>query len=555
MSLGKSDENLPITENCVLKISITNVIPDRTTEGNLLDLDLLGFPSNPSMGLNDILLGLKNAKENVYVKGVLLDANFSPNSYATLEEIRNALIDFKKSGKFIIAYAEMMEEHSYYLASVADKIYLNPAGELFLRGFSHQTVYLKSALDKLGLKPELIRHGKFKAAGEPLISDRMSEENREQIKSYVGSLYHTFINKIASARKLNKDSTEQIVAHLQVRSALDAVQYKLIDGLKYEDQVHKEINKRMGKEPDSKLKMVGPDRLQENPEGSTKSKNKIAVVYFNGDIVSGQGTEESIGSDSYVATLQKIRRNETYKAVVLRINSPGGSALASDVIWREVELMRAKKPVLVSMGNVAASGGYYIGCNADTIVAQPNTITGSIGVFGLFLNAQELLNNKLGIHIETVKFGEYADLGSPDRPMTSAEKAIVQKEIDKVYTDFIQHVAAGRKLTAAQVDEIAQGRVWSGADALKIGLVDVIGGLDKTIEIAAKKANLSDYQIVELPELKDPFEQMMKKLTHRTQSYFVERELGENFLFYKEVKKALQHQGIQMRMGYEVRMN
>ena len=288
-------------------------------------------------------------------------------------------------------------------------------------------------------------------------------------------------------------------------------------------------------------------------KGNTSiSDNKIAVVYCVGDIMSGSGDDETIGSDRIAETIKKVREDDSYKALVIRVNSPGGSALASDVIWREITLCKKKKPVIVSMGAVAASGGYYIAAPADVIVAQPNTITGSIGVFGLMVNAKELLNNKLGVKIETVKFGEFSDLGSPDRPLTPAEKQVVQNAIDRVYNDFVKRVAEGRKLTEAQVDSIAQGRVWSGIEAKQIGLVDEFGGLDRAIEIAVKKAKLSEHRVVSLPELKDPLEELFKTMSGEASAYFMKQELGSNYQQYLEAKKALQYQGIQVRMPFTV---
>lgn len=545
-----------IAEHSVLHMQLSYLIPDRTAKSPFLNLPLPGLSGDRPMGLNEILSTLRKAKDNSSIDGILLGADISPNSYANLEEIRNALLDFKKSGKFIIAYGEMMDEHSYYVASVSDKVYLHPSGELFMKGLSSQTVYLKTALEKLGLEPVLIRHGKFKAAGEPLIADHMSNENRAQVEAYVGSLYQTLLAKVAESRKMPKEKLQEIVEQLKVRAAEDAVTHHLVDGLKYADEVYADINVRCGKKKEDKVTLISMKRMRDETSTPEVNKDKIAVVYCVGDIVSGSGSDDMIGSDRYAETLEKIRRNDAYKAVVLRINSPGGSALASDVIWREVELLKkAGKPVIVSMGSVAASGGYYIGCGADAILAQPNTITGSIGVFGLFLNASELLNNKLGVHVETVKFGEYADLGSPDRPMTASEKEVLQQTIDKVYHDFISRVAQGRKLTLAQVDSLAQGRVWSGADAKKMGLIDGFGGLPRAIELAAKKADLSGYAVEEMPEMKDPLEELFSGFSASIKEKWLKEELGPVGGNYEQLKRALRYQGIQMRMLQEIKVD
>jgi protease-4 len=549
---GSSKQEFTLNEKSVFELDINYSIPERTLNNPFEGLNLGGFSNPKSIGLQDILSNIEKASENENVKGILLKAEVSQNSYATLEEIRNALIKFKKSGKFIYAYGEYMDEHAYYVASVSDKIFLNPAGELLLNGFSQQVVYLKGMFEKIGVEPQLIRHGKYKSAGEPFIADKMSNENRQQIEAYMGNLYSHFVVQIAKSRKINEADFRSIVNELKVRNATDAVNLKVIDGLKYRDEVEALIKTKLALEEKTKISFVNLGKMNKVKGNTSISDNKIAVVYCVGDIMSGTGDDETIGSDRIAETIKKVREDDTYKALVLRINSPGGSALASDVIWREITLCKKVKPVIVSMGAVAASGGYYIAAPADVIVAEPNTITGSIGVFGMLINAKELLNNKLGVKIETVKFGEFSDLGSPDRPLTGAERQVVQNAIDRVYADFVKRVAEGRKLTEAQVDSIAQGRVWSGIEAKKIGLVDEFGGLDRAIDIAVKKAKLSEHRVVSLPELKDPLEEVFKTMSGEASAYFMKQELGSNYQHYLEAKKALQYQGIQVRMPFTV---
>lgn len=549
---GSSKQEFTLNEKSVFELDINYSIPERTLNNPFEGLNLGGFSNPKSIGLQDILSSIDKASENENVKGILLKAEVSQNSYATLEEIRNALIKFKKSGKFIYAYGEYMDEHAYYVASVSDKIFLNPSGELLLNGFSQQVVYLKGMFEKIGVEPQLIRHGKYKSAGEPFIADKMSNENRQQIEAYMGNLYSHFVVQIAKSRKINEADFRNIVNELKVRNATDAVNLKVIDGLKYRDEVEALIKTKLALEEKTKISFVNLGKMNKVKGNTSISDNKIAVVYCVGDIMSGSGDDETIGSDRIAETIKKVREDDTYKALVLRINSPGGSALASDVIWREITLCKKVKPVIVSMGAVAASGGYYIAAPADVIVAEPNTITGSIGVFGMLINAKELLNNKLGVKIETVKFGEFSDLGSPDRPLTAAERQVVQNAIDRVYADFVKRVAEGRKLTEAQVDSIAQGRVWSGIEAKQIGLVDEFGGLDRAIEIAVKKAKLSEHRVVSLPELKDPLEEVFKTMSGEASAYFMKQELGSNYQHYLEAKKALQYQGIQVRMPFTV---
>lgn len=544
------DKDVEVKDQSVLKLSFNYIIPERTSNNPLENFDFVNMEGGNPAGLNDIIKSIRYAATDDKIKGIYLNVSVSPNSYGTLEEIREALIDFKKSKKFIIAYGEVMEEHSYYLASVADKIYLNPIGDLLFDGFSYTQMYLKGMLDKLGVQAQLIRHGKFKAAGEPFITDKMSDENREQIRSFTGSLFNHFITKIAEARKKPVEQVKEIAEKLLVQSAADAKQYGLVDDLKYEDEVDEELKKLTKSEKD--ISFVSLDKYRKTArEGKITAKDKIAVIYANGDIMSGEGNEQQVGSDGMAEAIRKARKDSSIKVIVLRVNSPGGSVIASEVIWREVVLAKKSKPVIVSFGAVAASGGYYIAAPADVIVAEPNTITGSIGVFGLLFNAEKLIKDKLGINVEKVKFGEYADLGSPDRPLNAAEIAIIQKMIDRTYTDFIKKVADGRKLTVEQVDAIAEGRVWSGTEAKNIGLVDEIGGLQKAIEIAVKKANLTDYRIVNLPEQKDPFDQLLKNFGSDASVFFAKQQLGENYQYLEQYHKLKNYQGIQVRLPFE----
>jgi protease-4 len=523
------------------------MIPERTSKNPFENFNFSSFEGDKNTGLNDLLKSIRYAATDDKIKGIYLHLTFSPNSYATLEEIRNALIEFKQSKKFIVAYGEVMEEHSYFLASVADKVYLNPAGELLINGFSYQEPYLKNMFEKIGVEPQLIRHGKYKAAGEPLIADKMSDANRLQIETFAGSIYKHFITKIAESRKKSYNK-------LLIQSPADAKKLGMIDGIKYEDEVIDELKKLSSTQEKNKINFVTSNSYSKSAKDKSKasSKNKIAVIYVNGDIVSGEGDNESAGSVSIAESISKARKDSSVKAIILRINSPGGSALASDVMWREVVLAKKSKPVIVSMGSLAASGGYYIAAPADVIVAEPNTITGSIGVFAVIMNAQKLLNDKLGIKFQTVKMGEYADLGTPDRPLTSGETAILQNGVDRIYNDFVSKVAEGRKLTNAQVDSIAQGRVWTGVDAIKIGLVDELGGMDKALSIAIKKAKIEDYKIVNYPEQKDPFDNLLKTFGDEASIYFTKKQLGEDYKYYEMLRKSARYQGMQARMLYDV---
>lgn len=552
MAGSSSNDKAELKDNSVLRLSLNYSIPERSSDNPFNNFDFVSMEGSNNPGLNDILKCIRHAATDDKIKGIYIDISFMINDYATLKEIRDEIIEFKKSKKFVIAYGEIIEEHGYYIASAADKVYINPTGTMLLDGFAYTSTYLKGMLDKIGVQPELIRHGKFKAAGEPFIADKMSDENRKQIESFMGGVYDNFITTIAASRKLTPEEFKNICNNLLVQSPEDAKSFKLIDGIKYHDEVDTELHERLKIEAKDKVDYVDiSDYRSKAKDGKITAKDKIAVIYAVGEIVDGDGEESQMGSIPIAAAIAKARKDSAVKAVVLRINSPGGSALASDVIWREVVLTKKAKPVIVSMGAVAASGGYYIAAPADVIVAEPNTITGSIGVFGMFINAEKLLKDKLGLKFEKVKFGEYSDLGSPDRAMTPAEKVIMQKMIDRIYHDFISKVAEGRKLSLEQVDSIAQGRVWAGVDAKTIGLVDEFGGLKEAIAIAAKKAKLDEYRITNLPEQKDPFEKILKSFGASASTYFVKQQLGEDYKYYQQLKNIQHMHGIKARMLWD----
>lgn len=554
MASKANNEEVKIETNSILKLNLNYAIPERTAKNSFKNFDFSKFENNNDLGLNDVLDNIKKASTDENIKGIYLEMGINMNSFATIEEIRNELLAFKKTNKFIVAYGELADQKSYYLASVADKIYLNPAGELVLNGLSSSVMYLKNMFEKIGVNPELIRHGKFKSAGEPLIADKMSEANKEQISTYLGSLYNTMVNGIAASRKKQPAEINSIINELMVQHPSDAVSLGLADGLKYDDEIELELKKLTAIDLASNLNFIGMEKYARTPNPTASiSEDKIAVIYCNGEIVSGESGDGNMGSETIAKAIKKVRLDDKYKAIVLRINSPGGSAMASDVIWREVTLAKKAKPVIVSMASVAASGGYYIAAPADVIVAEPNTITGSIGVFGLLFNAKELLNNKLGVNFQTVKIGEYADLGTPDRPLTVAERAIIQKGVDRIYMEFVSKVAQGRKLSEAQVDSIAQGRVWAATDAKKIGLVDEFGGLAKAIEIAKKKAKIDDCRLVNFPEMKDPFMTLIEDLSGQANLFFAKNSLTpEQIKMFENVNKIMRYRGVQARMNFDI---
>ena len=536
------DKDVKVEDNSILTVSFKTDIPERTPNNPLAGLDFLGFDDDKKTGLNDILASIKRAKTDDHIKGIFITESYMMAGQATTEEIRNALIDFKKSKKFIIAYSEIYTQGFYYLASVADKIYINPKGIFEFRGMSSQITFFKGALDKLGIEAQIIKVGTYKSAVEPFFLDKMSDANRQQVTSYLGSLYNQFLTGVSSSRKINKDSLYIMANQLRVHYPADALKYKLVDGLKYKDEVLDELKKLTNVSLKKDLKGIdlasyakekGTDASDENSKDDAK---QIAMIYASGEINGGEGDDNSIGSDRISAALRKARLNDKVKAVVLRVNSPGGSSLASDVIWREVALTKKVKPVIVSMGDYAASGGYYIACAADSIFAQPNTVTGSIGIFAILPNMQNFLNNKLGITFDGVKTGKYADLGDVSRPLTADEHAILQDEINHGYDDFTKAVAAGRNKTQAYINTIGQGRVWTGEQALKIGLVDRLGNINDAIASAAKKAKLKDYKVVAYPEQKGFFKGLTDDVQARVKVSMMQSELGDSYQYYSQLK-------------------
>ena len=520
-----------------MHIGLDYPIRERTDKNPFSEFSLIGFESKKKIGLNEILSGLEEAKSDDHIKGIYLDVSSISAGFATIEEIRNAMIDFKKSGKFILAYSEVYSQGAYYLATAADKIYLNPEGMIDFRGLSSETMFFKGALDKLGIEAQIIKVGTYKSAVEPFILDKMSEPNRQQVNSFLGSMYDHFLSEISKSRKIPKSTLFSLADSAKIRAPKDALVYKMIDGLKYKDEVLDELKALTGTDKKKDLKTVSIEEYAPSPdENKTASPNRIAVIYANGEITSGEGNDETMGSERISRAIRKARRDDKIKAIVLRVNSPGGSALASDVIWREMVLARKAKPLIVSMGDVAASGGYYISCAADSIFAQPNTITGSIGVFGIIPNMQKFFNDKLGITFDGVKTGKFADLGSVSRPLTDAEKMIFQQEVNKTYSTFTNKVADGRKKSQAYIDSIGQGRVWSGTEALQNGLVDKLGNIDDAIASAAKKANIKEYKIVNYPEQVDPLKSLFDHTGDKVRTYFIRQELGDQFIYYEQNK-------------------
>ncbi len=552
VSSAGSDKKVEVASNSIMHLSLNEPITERTDKNPFASFSFFGIDGKKSIGLNDILANIRDARDNDNIKGIYIDVTNVPAGFATTEEIRNALIEFKKSKKFIIAYGEVYSQGAYYLASVADKIYLNPEGLIDFRGLNSEITFFKGTLEKLQIEAQIIKVGTYKSAVEPFILDKMSDPNRKQVESFLGSMYDHFLTQISASRNIPKDSLFAIANNALIRNAQDALTYKMIDGLKYKDEVLAELKSRTGIKPESDIKSVNIADYSADDKNDGPSDSRIAIVYASGEITGGEGNDETIGSERISRAIRKARTDDKVKAVVLRVNSPGGSALASDVIWREVVLTKKVKPVIVSMGDVAASGGYYIACAADSIFAQPNTITGSIGVFGIIPNMKNFFNNKLGVTFDGVKTGKFSDLGTVTRPLTDVERMMIQKEVNNIYSSFTQKVAKGRNKTQSYIDSIGQGRVWSGAEALKIGLVDRLGNIDDAIHSAAKKAKLDNYKIVEYPSQIDPLESLFNKSGDKVRTYFTKKELGDNYTYYQQVKEALSITGIQTRLPYNI---
>jgi len=553
--ISSQDQPVKIDKHTVLHMKLTNPITDRSNKNPMENFDFESFQPVNQLGLNEILANIKKAKEDANIDGIYLDFTMIPAGMATIEEIRSALIDFKASGKFILSYADTYTQSTYYLASIADKVYLNPEGLLSWTGMRSEIMFFKEALEKIGIEAQIIRHGKFKSAVEPFMYNQMSPENREQIMTYMGSIWNHMLTRISESRNISIEQLNELADNLTLNNADAALEHGFVDGLKYKDEILAELKELTKKKESEKIKNVTLAKYTKVPKKrKSLEKDKIAVVYASGSVIMGEGAEGTIGSDRISKAIREARKDSSIKAIVFRVNSGGGSALASEVIWREVKLAQQVKPVIASLGDVAASGGYYIVAPAEKIVANPNTITGSIGVFGMIPNGKKLLNDKLGIHVDVAKTNKHADIYSFSRPLSAKEKETIQLNIEGVYETFITHVAEGRGMTKEEIDEIGQGRVWSGANAIEIGLIDEFGGLEKAIEIAAQTANLEKYRVIDYPKLKDPFQKLLEDLQGNVKASILKKELGNEYKYYQRLQDLKNMQGIQARIPYDIEL-
>ena len=555
-AMSSSSTKTVIASNSVLKLDLNQVIRENAAEEDPFT-ELLSGGNNPGqISLPQIQEALANAKIDPNIKGIYLKAEYPMAGLATLKEVREYLLDFKKSKKFIYSYGETMSEGGMYLCSVADKSYLTPQGGLDFNGLSAEYPFMKGLFDKVGIKPEIFKVGDYKSAVEPLILDKMSAFSREQTQSFISDMAGNFYGEIAQSRQIPVAELNTILNDALIQEPADAVKYKLITNVGYWDEFESVLHKTLGVKEDKKIEYIGinkylkADKLVKEGDNA----NRIAVIVGEGDIVSGEGDGDNIGSEKIVKELQKARKDSKIKAIVLRINSGGGSALASDVMWREVELTKKVKPVIASMGDYAASGGYYMAMACDTIVAQPTTLTGSIGIFGVIFNVEKLMSEKLGITFDGVVSHKYANSPSATRTMNDAEKNMIQNSVNKGYENFTAKAAKGRHMSIEQLKSIASGRVWTGTQGKANGLVDVLGGIDVAINIAAQKAKLKmgDYRVKYLPIKKSSFETIMEKFANNQEDAKLKAYLGDFAPYAKQLKNLQSLDKIQAKMPFDV---
>ncbi len=549
MSFGSSDK-YNLKDNTVLTLKLEGTLSERVEPNSFLDL--IGQNTDLEIGLDDILSSIKKAKENDNIKGIYINAGAFAASNASLKEIRDQLADFKESGKFIIAYADVYSQGCYYLSSVADKVIMNPQGNLDLHGLSSSPTFYKGLLDKIGIEMQIFKVGTFKSAVEPFMLDKMSDANREQVTAYISDIWSTITSEISDSRKISVDKINQLTDSLQTFKLANAsVTDGLVDTLMYETEVKEYLKDLLKVEKTKDVRMASIKDMTSVPfVKESNSKDVIAILYAEGSINNGSG-KDGITDKRYVKEIEKLKDNDKVKAVVFRVNSPGGSAYASEQIWKAITDLKAKKPVVVSMGDYAASGGYYIACNASKIIAQPNTLTGSIGIFGMFPNF-EGLTKKVGLSFDNVKTNKFADFGDATRPMRPEEKVILQQYIEHGYDLFLTRCSEGRNIPKDSLDHIAQGRVWTGNQALKIGLVDALGNIDTAIEEAAKLAKLDDYSLQDYPKKVDFLESLLSNQKEEFATKAMKEYLGKDYELFKTIKEIKEQDFVQARMPYDI---
>lgn len=550
--MASSDTETVVKENSIFMLKLNGTLSERASENPFQSF--LG-EENTNYGLDEILSSIQKAKDNENIKGIYLHAEALETSFASLEEIRSALMDFKESGKWIVAYGDQYDQGTYYLASTADKIIVNPQGSIAWHGLASQVVFFKDLLGKLGVDMQIFKVGTYKSAVEPFIATEMSPANREQTTAYITSIWNKLLEDISASRNLSVDSLNYYADQMMdLRSAQDYITYGMADTLMYKDEVLSYLKNMSDREADESLRTLSLEDMKNVKRNVPKDKsgNIIAVYYAYGEIDNSTSTDEGIDSKKVCRDLRKLREDETVKAVVLRVNSPGGSAYGSEQIWNEVVKMTAEKPVVVSMGDYAASGGYYISCAADCIVANPTTLTGSIGIFGMFPNMEKLFSDKLGLNFDMVKTNKLADMGDLTRPFNAAESEIMQNYINNGYKLFVKRCADGREMTTEAIEKIAEGRVWTGATAKELGLVDELGGLDKALEIAAEKAGVEAYSTITYPAKEGMFSSLLNQSKNDYIEGKLEESIGEYYHQFKFIKNLKEADPVQARLPFEM---
>jgi protease IV len=545
-----SDNEILVSEKSVLAIKLDKRITELELEEPLAEV----FPGSvdESLGLIQLKEAIHQAKEDSKIQGIYLNAPFVLSGFATLQELREELQDFKSSGKWIIAYADFYTEGGYYLSSVADKVYMNPVGQFELNGLEAEVQFFKKLFDKLEIKPQVFRVGDFKSAVEPFLRDDMSPENKLQLTELINGIYSDVVEGIAASRNLDAVRVQEIADKMLVREPQQAVEFGLIDSLYYDDQVKAEIKERLGISRSSSIEFVKYSDYRKTVSLPSTSKNEIAVIVADGDILPGKGDNGVVGSVTIREEIRKARTSDRVKAIIIRVNSPGGAFTAADEMWREVYLASQEKPVIASMGDYAASGGYYLAMACDTIVAQPSTITGSIGVFSVLFDLSSFLGDKLGITSDQVRTGEVGDLITVTRPLTETEKAIWQKQTDEVYDIFTSKAAEGRNMSQNDIKKVASGRVWTGSQAVDRGLVDLLGSFDDAVKIAADKANIGDdYKLRYYPRQKTFFQRLMNESEDYVSETVMKNEAGEYYELFQRWDKVKNYQGSQTRIPFE----
>ena len=557
LSKSQSETSTTVKPNSVLYMKLNYDIPDRSVDNPFGAFDFQSMETIEATGMNEILRNIEHAKTDPNIKGIYMELSSIPTSTATLQEIRDKLIEFKESGKFIVTYGESYSQSAYYMASIADKIFLNPEGALDLHGMASQITFYKHLFDKLDIEMQIVRgpNNRFKSAVEPYFLDKMSEANREQMDKLLGTLWGQILHGISQSRNISVEQLNQIADNLDTYiDAAKALEYGLVDNLYYKDQVLDELKGLTGS--NKSINAVGNANYAKSYKDKSISKNEVAVIYAMGQIFDGKGNEdEAIYSENLSKTIRKAREDENVKAVVLRVNSPGGSAVASAIIGRELDLTKEVKPVIVSMGNYAASGGYWISAKGDYIFADPTTLTGSIGVFGTFPNTKGFLNDKVGLTFDVAKTNANAEFPNFTEPLTEFQYGKLQEMVVKTYDDFTKRVAEGRGLTQTYVDSIGQGRVWAGADAIGLGLVDQLGDMEDAIAYAAQKANLGDdYKVTDWPKQKDFFTRIMESMNNNEDKLdaAMKQRLGAYYGYLKGLDNLQKNTGIQARVPFDM---